>query len=98
MEALRAMHEGLGHRGVRSYIQSGNVVFAAKGSAEAIGRKVATEFAREFGFATKVVVVDGKRWRAIVEGNPYGKFAAENPKTVHVGICEGEPSGEGLKA
>jgi uncharacterized protein (DUF1697 family) len=98
MEPLRALHERLGHRGVNSYIQSGNIVLAAKGSAETIARKVAAEFVKEFGFAAKVVLVDAKRWDTIVEGNPYAKFATENPKTVHAGICEGEPSAKGLKA
>jgi uncharacterized protein (DUF1697 family) len=98
MESLRAMHERLGHKGVKNYIQSGNIVFSANGLAGANAQKVAAEFAKEFGFAAKVVVVDAKRWGTIVEGNPYAKFATENPKTVHVGICEGEPSAKGLKA
>ncbi|MGA2253121.1 MAG: DUF1697 domain-containing protein [Thermoguttaceae bacterium] len=98
MESLRAMHERLGHQGVKSYVQSGNIVFSANGLAEAIGRLVAAEFLNEFGFAAKVLVVDAKRWGTIVEGNPYAKFAVENPKTVHVGICAGEPSAKGLKA
>lgn len=98
MESLRAMHERLGHQRVKSYIQSGNIVVSANGLAEAIARKAAAEFIKEFGFSAKVIVVDTKRWGAMVEGNPYAKFAAENPKTVHAGICEGEPSAKGLKA
>jgi uncharacterized protein (DUF1697 family) len=98
MESLRAMHERLGHQGVKSYIQSGNVVFFSNGLAEAIARKVAGEFEKEFGFAAQVIVVDAKRWGTIVQGNPYAKFAAENPQTVHAGICQGEPSAKGLKA
>ncbi len=98
MESLRAMHERLGHQGVKSYIQSGNIVFSANGSADAFARKVAAEFAKEFGFAPKVVVVAAKRLGSIVKGNPYAKPVAENPKTVHAGICEGEPSGKGLTA
>jgi len=98
MESLRAMHERLGHKGVKSYIQSGNIVFSANGLAEANAQKVAGRFAKEFGFAAKVVVVDAKRWNTIVECNPYSKFAAENPKAVHAGICAGEPSAKGLKA
>jgi uncharacterized protein (DUF1697 family) len=98
MEALRAMHERLGHQGVASYIQSGNMIFSSNGSAEAIAGKAAAEFLKEFGFAAKIVVVDAKRWRAIVESNPYAKFAAVNPKTVHAGICVGEPSAKGLQA
>src|SRR5712691_3985143 len=81
MEVLRAMHEQLGHQGVKSYIQSGNIVFSANGLAEAIAREVAAEFVNEFGFAAKVVVVNAKRWGTIVMGNPYAKLAAENPTT-----------------
>jgi uncharacterized protein (DUF1697 family) len=98
MESLRALHDRLEHERVTSYIQSGNIVFAAKGSAAAVANKLAAEFAKEFGFAAKIVVVNAKRWRTIVEGNPYAKFAAANPKTVHVGIFEGEPSAKGLQA
>src|SRR5690242_370917 len=98
MEALRAMHERLGHRKVASYIQSGNVVFWAEGSAEAIARKVAGAFGEEFGFTPKLVVVEGKRLGAMVKGNPYAKWAAENPKMVHVGFCDGEPAAAGLEA
>ena len=78
------MHERLGHRGVKSYIQSGNIILSARGLAEGITRKMAEEFAREFGFAAKMVVVDAKRWGRIVEENPYAKFAA---KDSDVGSC-----------
>jgi uncharacterized protein (DUF1697 family) len=83
---------------VKSYIQSGNIVFSFHGLAEAIARKVAVEFEKEFGFAAKVMVVDAKRWGRMMEGNPYAKLAAESPKTVHAGICQGEPNAKGLKA
>jgi len=98
MESLRALHEGLGHKRVKTYIQSGNVVFSAGGSVDAITRKVAAAFAEEFGFAAKLMLVPAKRWGEIVKGNPYAKAAAENPKTVHAGICDGEPSEERLRA
>jgi len=96
MELLRAMHERIGHRDVKNYIQSGNIVFAATGTATAVARKISTEFIREFGFDSKVLVVDAKRWARIVKGNPYAKFAAKDPKTVHVGFCDGKPSAKGL--
>jgi uncharacterized protein (DUF1697 family) len=98
MGALRALHERLGHQRVTSYIQSGNVVFSAKGSSAAVAAKTAAEFAKEFGFTAKIVVVNANRWRTIVEENPYAKFAAGNPKTVHLGLCGGEPSAKGLQA
>jgi uncharacterized protein (DUF1697 family) len=83
---------------VRSYIQSGNIVFSARGTAEALARKVAASFAKEFGFAPKVLVVNAERWGAFIKSNPYAKFAAKSPTTVHAGICIGEPDAKGLKA
>jgi len=98
MEALRAMHQRLGHADVKHYVQSGNIVFTAKGSAPGITRQLATAFADDFEFAARVIVVDATRWATIVKGNPYAKFAAAEPKTVHLALCEGSPSAAGLKA
>lgn len=98
MEALRALHERLGHRAVNSYIQSGNIVFSTAKSAAAFLPILAAEFAEEFGFDAKVVVVSAERWAAIVDNNPYSKAAAADPKKVSVGICDGDPDAGGLQA
>jgi uncharacterized protein (DUF1697 family) len=98
MESLRAMHERLGHQQVQSYIQSGNIVFSATGSAQAISKKIFDAFLQEFEFAAKVIVIEGKAWEALVKGNPYTKLATQNHKSVHVAVCEGAPNAKGLKA
>jgi uncharacterized protein (DUF1697 family) len=98
MESLRAMHEQFGHANVRNYIQSGNIVFGAKGTASALTHRIATAFEAEFKFAARVIVVDAKRWQAIITANPYVKPAAADPKTVHLAICEGKPNPAGLAA
>lgn len=98
MESLRGLHERLGHREVASYIQSGNIIFSARGLAERITRTIAAEFAEEFGFAARVMVVPAARWAAIVRGNPFARFSAKQPRTVHVGVCDGAPSARRLKA
>jgi uncharacterized protein (DUF1697 family) len=98
MELLRAMHEGLGHRSVKTYIQSGNVVFTARGSAASIARKAAAAFADEFGFAPKLIVLSAESLSAMIAKSPYAKFAAAAPNTVHAGICDGEPTKKELTA
>ncbi len=98
MELLRAMHEGLGHRAVASYVQSGNIVFAAKGAAEKIGPTISAAFVEKFGFAARVMVVPAAQWNAVVRDNPYAKFSVKDPRTVHAGVCDGEPNAEGLRA
>lgn len=98
MDALRALHEQLGHADVRSYVQSGSIVFTGKGSAKSITRRLTTAFETEFGFAARVLVIDARRWQAIIMANPYAKAAAADPKTVHLAICEGQPSHAALSA
>ena len=98
MESLRAMHERLGHRGVKTYIQSGNVVFAADEPADDVAKACAVAFAQDFGFSSRVMIVEATRWAEIVADAPYADHAAEDPKTVHVGICLGVPDAARLTA
>ncbi len=98
MAALCAVHERLGHGDVKHYIQSGNVVFGARGTAGEIAKKLAAEFAEEFGFAARVMVVDAWQLVEIALANPYGAAVRESAKSVHVGICDGEPKGAALEA
>lgn len=97
MESLRAMHRSLGHQEVQSYVQSGNIVFWTEGPPYLIAEKLSARFVKEFGFAAKVLVVHRRRWDAIVKANPYAKAAAANPRTVHIGICDGRPSAAALE-
>ena len=97
MEVLRALHERLGHLAVRSYIQSGNIVFSSAKSAATFLPKLTAEFTKEFGFDAKVVVVAAERWGTIIDQNPYTKFSTADPKKVSVGVCDGEPDVKGLK-
>jgi uncharacterized protein (DUF1697 family) len=97
MEALRALHEELGHNRVASYIQSGNVLFSAPGTADRIARALAAAFADAFGFEARVLVRSAQRLSQIVAENPYSRFADENPRSVHVGFCDGDPRSENLQ-
>jgi len=98
MEALRALHEQLGHASVRNYVQSGNIAFTAKGAATSIARRLATAFEAEFDFASRVIVVEAGCWHALVAANPFAKPAAADPKTVHLALCDGNPDEAGLTA
>ena len=98
MESLRAMHEAIGHSEVTSYVQSGNIVFSAKGNAEAISKKLVAAFTQEFGFAPQIIVVPASRWAALIRDNPYAAFSAAQPKTVHAAICVGKPNANALRA
>lgn len=80
MATLRAICEGAGLREVRTYIQSGNVVFSAPGRAMGRAAKAIEEgIEREAGFRPSVVVRTLPELRAVVEVVP---FEAEPAKLV----------------
>jgi uncharacterized protein (DUF1697 family) len=72
MEALKTLCEGLGLRDVRTYIQSGNVVFREdSGDPLALSRKMADGIQRKFGFRPEVIVRTASDLRKAISNNPF---------------------------
>ena len=98
MEALRASFEALGFKNVRTYVQSGNVVFEAKERAAApLGPKIAARIKRDFGF--DVLVLGAAELARVVEENPFlkqGRPEIDLTK-LHVTFLAGAPAAAGLK-
>ena len=69
MDELRAVCEGMGLRDVRTYIQSGNIVFRSK--AEDVGSRLEKEIERVFGVRTFVVLRTAAEMRTVKERNPF---------------------------
>ena len=69
MDELRAVCEGMGLRDVRTYIQSGNIVFRSK--AEDVGSRLEKEIERVFGVRTFVVLRTAAEMRTVTERNPF---------------------------
>jgi uncharacterized protein (DUF1697 family) len=72
MPALRELVEGLGHRDVETYLQSGNVVFtpatrARSGLADGLEKAIADATGHE----VPVLVRTGAELAAVLEANPY---------------------------
>jgi uncharacterized protein (DUF1697 family) len=92
MKALAAALAEIGLQGVRTYIQSGNVVFAAKaGTAASLSARIADTIEQEFAFRPKVVVLSLADLAAAARGNPFSG-ADENPKSVHLYFLDGAPT------
>lgn len=72
MAELRAGCEQAGLADVRTYIASGNIVFAApRRSADAVRALLEAAIAERFGFTVDVVVRSGEQLRRVVEGVPF---------------------------
>ena len=77
MPALKAAFEEIGFEDVATYIQSGNVLFAAAGTGAAeLTRRIEAMLAEAFDYVPTVVVRNRKQMGAIVDGAPKGFGAA----------------------
>ncbi len=73
MTALKACFESLGFKDVRTYIQSGNVLFRAAGSNQAaLTKRIETALSKSFNYKSRVVVRSQKQMKAIVAKAPKG--------------------------
>jgi len=92
MKALAAMFEDAGCSDVRTYIQSGNVVF---GAGTALARRVpgvvGKAIRREFGFDAPIVTRTDKEIESVAANHPFHKRGVD-PKSLHVGFLLDRPS------
>ena len=81
MQALRAAMEGAGYASVRTYIQSGNVIFESSShSSAAVGKDLAALIRREFSLTIGVVVRTQKELAKTLRDNPFLKQGADSDR------------------
>jgi uncharacterized protein (DUF1697 family) len=84
MTALRDLAEGCGFDEVRTYIQSGNLVFRApKRSRDDVAATLRTAIEERFGFAPAVVVRTEPELAAVVADNPFAGRISDH-RQLHV--------------
>lgn len=96
MKELAAMFvaEGCGH--VRTYIQSGNVVFTpSAGSYAGLEQRIGRKIAERFGFTCPVILRTARELSETVSGNPFLKSGADL-KAIYVYFLADVPSKESL--
>jgi uncharacterized protein (DUF1697 family) len=90
MADLRELVSSLGHTGVTTYIQSGNVLFTAAGTGTAkMAGVLETAITDRFGIWASVVVLSRDELAGVLDDNPYPDEV--NPKLVHVVFLGTEP-------
>lgn len=71
MPRLRSMAEALGYTGVRTYINSGNLLFSAAGTADELTQALEQAIRDEFDLRIDVAVRTEAQLRALLESNPF---------------------------
>ena len=90
MADLREVVTSLGHTGVTTYIQSGNVLFStAEADTARLAAALEAAIEERFGIWASVVVLSREELAEVLAGNPYPD--EPNPKLVHVVFLNGKP-------
>jgi uncharacterized protein (DUF1697 family) len=85
MELLRASFEALGFGGVKTYVQSGNIVFTtAKISEAGLIQKISKKILADFGHEVSVLVRTPAGLGAVIKQNPLLKLPGINEGRVYV--------------
>jgi uncharacterized protein (DUF1697 family) len=92
-ELVAAMNE-MGLTEVKTYIQSGNVVFRGPAKkAQALADEIGAALVRKFGFEPQVMVIDDKELVAAASANPFPEAATDaEGKTLHLFFLSKSPA------
>jgi uncharacterized protein (DUF1697 family) len=90
MADLREVVTSLGHTGVSTYIQSGNVLFStAEDDTAKLAAALESAIEGRFGIWSSVVVLSRDELARVLAANPYPD--EPNPRMVHVVFLNGSP-------
>ena len=89
MAEFRKLLAGLGFKNVETYIQSGNAVFDAAGSAAQVKAAVTAGLEKLMGGRVDVMVRTHEDLSRVIAGNPFTEEAAADGARVHVSFLGG---------
>jgi uncharacterized protein (DUF1697 family) len=84
MEHLREMLAELGFADVKTYLQSGNVLFSAKGTRAQLAARIEKRVSEATRLPVSAILRTPAELQRIIAANPFAKEAAGTPKAVHV--------------
>ena len=96
MDRLRESFEELGFEQVKTYIQSGNVVFKT-GKISGLGKKIEERLLSDFGFSVSVILRTREEMEKVIRGNPLLKEKGVDPSKLHVAFLSDAPAASALE-
>ncbi|MDP4143408.1 MAG: DUF1697 domain-containing protein [Bacillota bacterium] len=102
MADLKKMFEDLGLSEVKTYIQSGNVIFKSNETEEALRNKIEQGIETVFGFSIAVILITAEELENIIQNCPFSKEevaaaeAASDSECLYVSLLLQPPSQENI--
>lgn len=93
MDVLKGMYESLGFENVRTYIQSGNVLFSSKETnTKELEHLISSKIQKDFGFEVPVLLLNNRSLETIVVTNPYAREGEKDLAHLHVTFLADNPA------
>ena len=90
MKELVAVLEGMGLQSIKTYIQSGNVVFRSKTTDTQLAARIAAAIKKSHGFEPKVLLLDAAKLEKVIKANPFPEGEREG-NTLHFNFLASVP-------
>lgn len=91
MKELAALCAALGFGDVRTYIQSGNVVFSAAGTATSLTARIGAAVERRCGFRPQLLLLGSAELARAIAANPFPE-ATRQPQLLHLWFLAARPA------
>ncbi|MFS0838277.1 DUF1697 domain-containing protein [Paenibacillus sp. 1P03SA] len=98
MAELKNLFEEMGFSPVKTYIQSGNVLFRTNRevSEEALREQIEEKITAVFGFRVSVILRTAEEWEEIIRSCPYDAAVLQEGESIYVTLLGDRPSPEDL--
>ncbi len=96
MAELRELATSLGFANVKTYIQSGNIVFRSELSEEEAAQRLEGAISKHFGFEVEAVVCSAAEWLGYAAMSPFPEAEEARPKTLLLGVSKSGPASDAV--
>lgn len=94
MEALRALLEQAGLKNVKTYIQSGNVIFDSGAKGIALEPKIEQLLKKNLGFDVPTCIRSMAEIQAVLDNNPYPGVVPDKDLQIYIAFLQTHPGKE----
>lgn len=98
MAELRSLCEDLKWKGVQTYIQSGNLIFATDGAPAEIERQLEQSITKRFGHSVPAIVRAASDWPSYIKTNPMAEACKISAKSVMLVLSKNPPKPDAEQA
>ncbi|MGG1678967.1 DUF1697 domain-containing protein [Neobacillus sp. NRS-1170] len=96
MADLKSLLEDMGLQKVKTYIQSGNVLFESDVETERLSGQLEEEIKKTFGFPVPVILRTAEEYERIIHDCPYSTEVLKVGESIQIAFLGGEPSQGGI--